>query len=84
MNISYSYTAARWLADVSTNLQDRIEEKMYFFAAQEDPLRFADYVTTRSMYRFRVGNYRILFIIEDNCIKIAEIEHRGKAYRKRK
>lgn len=80
MNIYYSYKAARWLAGASPALQDRIEEKMYFFAAQQDPLKFADYVTTRSMYRFRVGNYRILFIIEDNSIKVAEIERRDKAY----
>ena len=78
MNIFYSYKAARWLAGVPPSLQDRIEEKMYFFAAQQNPLKFAKFIATRGMYRFRVGHYRILFIIEDNAIKIAEIERRDK------
>ena len=80
MNIMYSYKAANWLADASSHLQDRIEEKMYFFAAQKDPLRFAKFIATRNMYRFRIGNYRILFITENNAIYVAEIERRDKAY----
>jgi len=31
-------------------------------------------------YRLRVGNYRVLFEIEDNKIIIHEIKHRGKVY----
>ena len=80
MNIYYSYKAARWLADASADLQDRIEAKMYYFARQNDPLEFAKFITTRGMYRFRVGSYRIFFVIENNTIKVAEIERRDKAY----
>jgi mRNA-degrading endonuclease RelE of RelBE toxin-antitoxin system len=80
VNIFYSHKAARWLAGAPPSLQDRIEEKMYFFAAQQDPLRFAKFITKRDMYRFRIGNYRILFIIKNSAIQVAEIERRDKAY----
>ncbi len=33
-------------------------------------------------YRLRVGDYRILFDIEDNTIVVARILHRKDAYRK--
>jgi len=31
-------------------------------------------------YRLRVGNYRVLFDIEDNVITVYRIKHRSKSY----
>ena len=31
-------------------------------------------------YRLRVGNYRVLFDIEDNIITVYRIKHRSKSY----
>ena len=32
-------------------------------------------------YRFRVGNYRVLFDIKDNIIYLISVKHRKKAYK---
>ncbi|CAA6805230.1 MAG: RelE/StbE replicon stabilization toxin [uncultured Sulfurovum sp.] len=31
-------------------------------------------------YRLRVGNYRVLFDIEDNTITVYRVKHRSKSY----
>jgi mRNA interferase RelE/StbE len=31
-------------------------------------------------YRLRVGNYRVLFDIEDNIITVYRVKHRSKSY----
>ena len=36
---------------------------------------------TENTYRIRVGNYRVIYKIEDDTIKIIIIRHRKEAYR---
>jgi mRNA interferase RelE/StbE len=37
-------------------------------------------VNYKPIYRKRIGNYRILFDIEDNIITVGRVLHRSKAY----
>jgi len=55
-----------------------------FFERQEDPLIFAKALTkpADAQYRFRVGNYRILFDVEGSNIIILLVQHRKDIYRK--
>ena len=55
---------------------------MRFFAEQSDPLAFAKRLTGMHLYRFRIGDYRVLFEIEGNVIKVVTIKKRDEAYRK--
>lgn len=80
MRIYYSYKAREWLHDAPHDVQDRIEEKMLFFAAQDNPLSFAKFVKEKEAHRFRIGDYRLLFTLKDNLISIVKIERRDKAY----
>lgn len=64
-------------------LRSRILKKLKFYALQENPLNFAKRLTNRRLgeYRFRVGNYRILFDFSENGnIKILKIGHRSEIY----
>jgi len=80
MRIDYSYKARQWLYNAPLSLQDRIMEKMEFFAVQSNPLVFAKFIKEKEMYRFRIGDYRLLFTIRDNVISVAVIERRDKVY----
>ncbi len=50
---------------------------------QADPLHFAAPLTKSAdaQYRYRVGNYRILFDIEGENIVILHIQHRKEVYK---
>lgn len=66
----------------------RIAKKLRFFAIQENPLRFAERLTDSPYgdYRFRVGDYRILFDVGARgvivVLEILRIKHRREAYKK--
>ncbi len=80
MIYKYSYKAITQLVFLPRQTQNRIADKMRFFASQKDPKVFAKRLSSEKIYRFRVGDYRILCDIKDNEIWIHIIERRDKAY----
>ena len=80
MQISYGYKAARQLTGLPSQTRERIARKMKFFGVQENPLLFAKKLIDREGYRFRVGDYRILFKVENLNIAVISIEKRDEAY----
>jgi mRNA-degrading endonuclease RelE of RelBE toxin-antitoxin system len=59
---------------------------MDWFLEQEDPLAFAEHlkVPGRPLYRFRIGNYRVVFTIKNGIVSILfvlTVSHRKDAYR---
>jgi mRNA-degrading endonuclease RelE of RelBE toxin-antitoxin system len=64
-------------------LQKRIARKMRFYAGTENPLRFSERLTDYkdANFRFRIGEYRIMFDVVDSSIFILSIRHRKEAYR---
>ncbi len=55
---------------------------MRFYAKQPDPLKFAARLTDyrEGEYRFRVGNYRLIFDIKENGAYILKIAKRDDIY----
>ncbi len=80
MEIRYSYKAARQLDDLPILIKQRLIEKMRFFALQENPLTFAKSIQIEKLYRFRVGNYRIVFQLKQKMIFVVIIGKRDKIY----
>jgi len=82
----YTKNAARDLRQIDQQVSKRILKKMDFFSKQEDPLKFAKKLKGFSLgeYRFRIGDYRVLFDLdEDGSVKILmvlSIKHRREAY----
>lgn len=82
-------SAEKEIRKLPANVQDRVFDKIEFLSQNPRPngvkklkkfdmisLDFADY------YRIRVGDYRIIYAIEDDIITItiARVGHRGDIY----
>ena len=59
----------------------RIAEKKRFYASHEDPLQFAERLTGSHEYRFRIGDYRVIFEIMHGILWVNAITRRDEAYR---
>lgn len=65
------------------DIQIRIIKKLDFFCLQEDPLHFAEPLTRSDLgeYRFRIGDYRVSFDVENKILVIHDIDNRKNIYR---
>jgi len=84
--VVYSRKAVEALGKLSEALSSRIVKKIRYFGGQENPLHFAKKLQDRDFgqYRFRIGDYRVLFDVEAdgqiNIILIITVKHRKDAY----
>lgn len=79
-------TALKDLKKLPKTLQRRIKEKMEFYLARAEPLDYAVELAgdkKSGEYRFRVGDYRIVFDRQKNTLTVLYIEHRRGVYKKR-
>lgn len=83
MNIWFSYQAQDDLGRLPLDMQERIRDKIQFFMMQSNIFTFTEYLSIEKCYRFRVGNQRLKFVIENNEAKIITVEPRDKAYKLR-
>lgn len=81
----YSFTSLslKQFEKLPKDVQERIIKKLDYFCDQEDPLVFADTLTNSRLgqFRFRIGNYRVTFDVEEKILVIHEVGHRGEIYR---
>lgn len=59
----------------------RIADKMRFYASQEKPLALAERLTGSVEYRYRVGDYRVIFEVLHDTLWVTAIKRRDEAYR---
>ncbi len=84
--IEFKAVAAKDIKKLSPLLQKRVAKKLQYFLAQPDPLAYAEVLKKPprgGSYRFRVGNYRVVFDVEGKTLTILYVEHRSEVYRKR-
>ncbi|OGC58898.1 hypothetical protein A3A70_00320 [candidate division WWE3 bacterium RIFCSPLOWO2_01_FULL_42_11] len=85
MNWGWEFTsdAQKQLLKLSKPDQKRIILKLDYFMASEDPLTFSQKMLNSQIgsYRFRVGDYRIIFDLEDDLIVVVAVGHRKDIYR---
>lgn len=84
--VLYTPKAEKDLNALPTSMATRIKDKMDWFVAQEDPLHFAKSLhhTDRALFRFRVGDYRIICEDRNGAIHILvvlTVGHRKEIYR---
>ena len=84
-NILVSQTAAKELRALEKTLQERIKEKLRELA--DDPSNTSGRldvkklsITGRNYNRLRVGDYRIIFFLEEMNIKVVRIAKRSNVY----
>ena len=82
VSVVFSPRGNKDLKKLPKNIQKRILKKIVFFSTQTDPISFAKPLVNLPplTYRFRVGDYRIAFYINDETIIIDRIEHRKDVY----
>jgi len=81
MQVHFTATADDQLDRLPHRLQVRIVEKLEFYSKQPDPLKFADPLTASDEYRFRVGDYRVIFEVIHDTVWVTAIKRRDEAYR---
>ena len=82
MKFSYTHKAVRDLENLPLIAQKRIAKKMRFYAEQKNPLKFAERLTEprEGEFRFRIGDYRVIFDTIKSQIVVLAIRKRDKAY----
>ena len=82
--IDYSFTkyAYKEFRKFPVDVQQRIIKKIEFYLNTESPLHFADSIKgfDDKIYRFRIGDYRIIFEWFGDRIRILKVKPRPKAY----
>ena len=83
MNIIFSRVAFREFAKLERSVQKKIHEKLCFYCSSVEPLSFADTLqdSRYGQYRFRIGDYRVLFDVEEGSLMILRIGHRKDVYK---
>ena len=77
-------SAQKDIKSIDRQIALRIQKKIQFFLDSQDPLSFAEPLTKPSdaQYRWRVGNYRALFDVDQATIIILRVQHRREVYKK--
>jgi mRNA-degrading endonuclease RelE of RelBE toxin-antitoxin system len=81
MRIRFTATADSQLDRLPRRIQTRIIEKLEFYSAQPDPLKFAEPLAGSAEFRFRVGDYSVMFEILHGVLWVTAIKRRDEAYR---
>lgn len=72
-----------WNLKLESNVKDRVGKTLLRYS--EEPLKFAEKLSDPILgeYRFRIGDYRVIFDIEENEIIILRVGHRREIYKRR-
>ena len=79
----YAYRAAKDIKRLDKPTKSRIGKALTRY--KEDPFKYAERLSdsTLGTYRFRVGDYRIIFDIDDTNIVILRVGHRKEIYKRK-
>lgn len=82
----YEFTshALKRLEKLPRNVQKRTIAKLDYYCKQENPLKFAEYLMDSRIgdYRFRIGDYRVIFDIQGTTLVVLSVGHRRDIYKK--
>lgn len=75
--------ALKSLADINKKDQNRIREAIDSLESDSHPFGVRKIVGSDSMYRIRIGNYRVVYEVQNQqlSILVVDIGHRREVYR---
>ncbi len=81
-NLVYTHRAEKDVKKLDASIKRQIGEAI--LKLQDNPLEYSEKLTDPKIgaYRFRTGDYRVVFDIEDNDIIILRIGHRKEIYKR--
>jgi mRNA interferase RelE/StbE len=79
----YTQRAVKDIQKLDSSIKQRIGKTLLRY--EEDPVKYAEKLIDSEMgsYRFRVGDYRIIFDLEKDRIVVLRIGHRREIYKKK-
>ncbi len=79
----FTKTSLKRFKKLPKDIQIRIIGKLDYFCSREDPIGFAEPLTRSNLgeYRFRIGDYRVSFDVEDEILVIHDVDNRKDIYR---
>ena len=83
MKYLFRPAADKQFAKLDKETQSAIVKKLSFFVSTPNPLSFAKRLTRMmtGRYRFRIGDYRVIFDVQGDIIVVLAIGHRSEIYR---
>jgi mRNA interferase RelE/StbE len=81
-NLVYAQRAIRDVRNMEASVRLRVSKTLLRF--REDPLKYAEKIADAKLgsYRFRIGDYRVIFDLEGEDIVILRVGHRRDIYRR--
>lgn len=81
--IEFNPKAVKEFEKLPLKVRKRILKKLKFYSSQKNPLRFAKKISDPRFgeYRFRIGDYRLIFDFKGKKILILKIGHRKDIYK---
>jgi mRNA interferase RelE/StbE len=73
----------KYLSKLNPKIRTSIIKKLEFYLSQKNPLDFAEKIHDNKVgeYRFRIGDYRVVFDLVKGVIAINTIDRRDKIYK---
>ena len=83
MKYLFRPTAEKKFGKLDSQIQARIIKKLEFFISTPNPKDHAEVLTDYKIgqYRFRIGDYRVIFDVEDETIIVLSVGHRRDIYK---
>ena len=81
-SLVYTERAIKDLRGLDSNLKERIGRTLLRY--EKDPLKYAERLTQSQLgsFRFRIGDYRVVFDIEGSQIVVLRVGHRREIYKR--
>ena len=78
----YTQRAERDIEKLERKVKERIGKTLLRY--KEEPLRYAEKLSDPVLgeYRFRIGDYRVIFDVQGNEIVVLRVGHRREIYRR--
>ena len=83
MELFFTKSAFRQFQKLPKSVQRRIDEKLRFYLLQKNPLEFAEPLKDLNFggWRFRMGDYRIIFDVGKDKIIVLKVGRRKDVYK---
>ena len=84
MEIIFSERARKEWSRLERTVQNQLRKKINYYLQSGQPLQFAEKLQDPALgeYRFRIGDYRIVFDLEGDAIFVLRVGHRKEIYKK--
>jgi mRNA interferase RelE/StbE len=81
--LAYTQRAVKDIGRLDANVKKRIGNTLLRFI--DNPLQYAEPLTDSALgsYRFRIGDYRVIFDIEGNDVVVLRVGHRKDIYKRK-